>query len=64
MNQQTATRWVRVPMQAGDRVFTWTLTQTHVTRSWQVFITQQDWDPNAPLSRASFNLTPFCQQLF
>ncbi|WP_367115933.1 lytic polysaccharide monooxygenase [Candidatus Symbiopectobacterium sp. PLON1] len=51
-------------MQAGDRVFTWTLTQTHVTRSWQVFITQQDWDPNAPLSRASFNLTPFCQQLF
>lgn len=64
MNQQTANRWVRVPMQAGNRVFTWTLTQTHLTRSWQVFITNQNWNPNAPLARASFNLSPICQQIF
>ncbi|MFT8211124.1 MAG: lytic polysaccharide monooxygenase [Symbiopectobacterium sp.] len=64
MNQQTATRWVRTPVRAGNATFRWTLTQTHLTRAWQVFITHQNWNPNAPLTRASFDLVPFCQQVF
>ncbi|MFB6367921.1 lytic polysaccharide monooxygenase, partial [Paenibacillus elgii] len=60
LDQQSATRWSKVPMTAGTKTFTWTLTAAHATSSWKYYITKQNWDQNAPLSRASFDLTPFC----
>ncbi|WP_025851486.1 lytic polysaccharide monooxygenase [Paenibacillus ehimensis] len=60
LDQQSATRWAKVPMTAGTKTFTWKLTAPHATSSWKYYITKQNWDQNAPLSRASFDLTPFC----
>ncbi|MFB6365056.1 lytic polysaccharide monooxygenase, partial [Paenibacillus elgii] len=60
LDQQSATRWSKVPMTAGTQTFTWTLKAAHATTSWKYYITKQNWDQNAPLSRASFDLTPFC----
>ncbi|GAF09181.1 chitin binding protein [Paenibacillus pini JCM 16418] len=45
---------------AGPTTFNWTLKVPHATASWKYYITKQNWDPNAPLTRASFDLTPFC----
>nr|AAC37123.1 chitinase [Serratia marcescens] len=41
--------------------FTWKLTARHSTTSWRYFITKPNWDASQPLTRASFDLTPFCQ---
>ncbi|NEW05754.1 chitin-binding protein [Paenibacillus sp. SYP-B3998] len=60
LDEQSATRWSKVNMTAGPKTFTWKLTAAHATTSWKYYITKDGWDPNAPLSRASFNLTPFC----
>ncbi|HAU4964141.1 TPA: N-acetylglucosamine-binding protein GbpA, partial [Aeromonas hydrophila] len=38
----------------------WTFTANHVTRNWRYYLTKQDWNPNQPLTRAAFELTPFC----
>ncbi|WP_197483421.1 lytic polysaccharide monooxygenase, partial [Paenibacillus elgii] len=60
LDQQSATRWSKVPMTAGTKTFTWKLTAAHATSTWKYYMTKQNWDQNAPLSRASFDLTPFC----
>ncbi|CAH0121755.1 GlcNAc-binding protein A [Paenibacillus sp. CECT 9249] len=60
MDQQTATRWTKVNMSSGNNTFHWTLTAAHATTSWKYYITKPDWNPNEPLKRASFDLTPFC----
>ncbi|WP_239255305.1 lytic polysaccharide monooxygenase [Listeria ilorinensis] len=53
LDVQTENRWVKVDMQPGLNTFEWTLTAPHRTASWQYYITKKDWDPNAPLTRAS-----------
>jgi len=60
LDQQSATRWSKVNISAGSYTFNWSIKVPHATTSWKYYITKQDWDPNAPLSRASFDLTPFC----
>ncbi|PRX71701.1 chitin-binding protein [Cohnella sp. SGD-V74] len=60
LDEQSATRWAKVNVTPGPTTFTWKLTAAHSTASWKYYITKPDWDPNAPLSRASFDLTPFC----
>ncbi|GKU79148.1 lytic polysaccharide monooxygenase [Paenibacillus sp. L3-i20] len=60
MDQQSATRWSKVNISAGTNTFNWNIKVPHATASWKYYITKQNWDPNAPLSRASFDLTPFC----
>lgn len=60
LDEQTSTRWYRHPMQSGQQTFTWTFTANHVSKNWRYYITRSDWNPNLPLSRASFVLTPFC----
>ena len=62
LNEQTSTRWYKYPMNSGENIFSWTLTAAHSTTSWRFFITKQNWDPNKPLVRADFDLTPFCEQ--
>ncbi len=60
LDEQTADRWVKRPIQAGMQNFEWTFTANHVTRTWKYYITKSDWNPNASLTRDSFDLTPFC----
>lgn len=60
LDEQSATRWAKVNISSGPNTFTWKLTAAHATTSWKYYITKPDWNPNAPLSRDSFDLTPFC----
>ncbi|MEK8128181.1 lytic polysaccharide monooxygenase [Paenibacillus filicis] len=64
LDEQSASRWSKVNISAGTNTFTWKLTANHSTASWKYYITNQNWNPNAPLSRASFDLTPFCSVPF
>ncbi|HEY2491975.1 MAG TPA: lytic polysaccharide monooxygenase [Paenibacillus sp.] len=60
LDEQSATRWSKVNLSPGTTTFNWNIKVPHSTSSWKYYITKQDWNPNAPLSRASFDLTPFC----
>jgi chitin-binding protein len=60
LDQQSATRWTKVNMSSGTNTFHWTLTAAHATTSWKYYITKENWNPNAALTRDSFDLTPFC----
>ncbi|MBO2634160.1 N-acetylglucosamine-binding protein GbpA [Shewanella algae] len=60
LDQQSSSRWTKQPVSAGPINFTWQLTANHVTRDWRYYLTKQNWDPNAPLSRAAFESEPFC----
>ena len=60
LDEQTANRWVKRPIQSGSQFFEWTFTANHVTRDWKYYITNSNWNPNQPLARSSFDLTPFC----
>lgn len=63
LNEQSIDRWHKVKMKSGENTFKWTLTAKHSTASWRFFITQSGWDVNKPLTRADFDLTPFCQRV-
>ncbi|MEF1283540.1 N-acetylglucosamine-binding protein GbpA [Vibrio sp. M250220] len=60
LDEQTANRWVKRPIHSGTQNFEWTFTANHVTKDWKYYITKQGWNPNQPLARESFDLTPFC----
>lgn len=60
LDEQTASRWVKRPIQSGQQFFEWTFTANHVTKDWKYYITKADWNPNQPLARQSFDLQPFC----
>ncbi|MGL5008165.1 MAG: N-acetylglucosamine-binding protein GbpA [Plesiomonas sp.] len=57
---QTSTRWKKTPISAGNNTFRWVLTANHITHNFVYYITKQDWDQNAVLTRESFDLQPFC----
>ncbi|WP_407334082.1 N-acetylglucosamine-binding protein GbpA [Enterovibrio sp. 27052020O] len=60
LDEQTASRWVKRSIVAGQNDFEWTFTANHVTRTWKYYITKPDWNVNQPLARASLDLNPFC----
>ncbi|WP_394209090.1 N-acetylglucosamine-binding protein GbpA [Enterovibrio calviensis] len=60
LDEQTASRWVKRSIVAGQNDFEWTFTANHVTRTWKYYITQPDWNVNQPLARAALDLNPFC----
>ncbi|SON48380.1 GlcNAc-binding protein A [Vibrio tapetis subsp. tapetis] len=60
LDEQTASRWVKRPIQSGTQNFEWTFTANHVTKDWKYYITKPNWNPNQPLARDSFDLNPFC----
>lgn len=62
LNEQSATRWAKNPIKPGPNTFTWRYTAGHATAYYQFFITKKDWNPNQPLTRDSFELTPLLQQ--
>ncbi|MFF2479610.1 lytic polysaccharide monooxygenase [Paenibacillus sp. NPDC058071] len=60
LDEQSATRWSKVNISSGPVTFNWKLTAAHSTASWKYYITKPTWNPNAALTRNSFDLTPFC----
>ncbi|WP_145557632.1 N-acetylglucosamine-binding protein GbpA [Yersinia aldovae] len=60
LDQQTATRWHKTKIQAGPQQFKWKFTAAHPITDFKYYMTKQDWNPNQPLTRDSFDLTPFC----
>lgn len=58
---QNPFRWTRMLIETPDFDFFWRLTAIHKTTKWEYFITQEDWNPSEPLTRAQFELTPFCK---
>ncbi|CCP04154.1 GlcNac-binding protein A precursor [Erwinia amylovora Ea644] len=60
LNVQNADIWTKNKITAGKNNFTWELTAPHKTANFKYFITKQGWDANKPLTRASFDLVPFC----
>ncbi|MEN3262402.1 lytic polysaccharide monooxygenase [Sodalis endosymbiont of Spalangia cameroni] len=57
---EPGTHWEKHQVVAGELLtFSWSYSAKHLTRRWNYFITRQDWDPNAPLSRAQFDTQPF-----
>ncbi len=59
-DEQSSTRWSKVPMTAGVKTFTWKFTANHATSKFHYYITKPNWDPNKPLTRDQFDLNPFC----
>ncbi|OKP05591.1 lytic polysaccharide monooxygenase [Xenorhabdus eapokensis] len=62
LNEQSLDRWHHVTINKGINKFNWTITARHSTTSWQFYITKPGWDPNKSLTRAQFDLTPFCER--
>lgn len=60
LNEQTSSRWAKATIKAGANSFSWQFTANHATRNWRYYITKAGWNPNQKLTRASFDLTPFC----
>ncbi|MBM5573049.1 N-acetylglucosamine-binding protein GbpA [Deefgea sp. CFH1-16] len=61
LDAQTSDRWTKRDIKAGPQNMSWFFTANHTTRNWRYYITQQDWNPNQPLTRAAFDLKPFCE---
>ncbi|NBF04668.1 N-acetylglucosamine-binding protein GbpA [Pseudomonas sp. Fl5BN2] len=62
INEQSATRWAKNTVKPGPQNFTWFYKAGHATRYWQFYITKKDWNPNQPLTRDSFEMTPLLNQ--
>jgi chitin-binding protein len=61
INEQTATRWHKHRITPGERTFTWTYTAPHPVAYQEFYITKNGWNPNAPLTRDSFDATPIAR---
>ncbi|WP_367298827.1 lytic polysaccharide monooxygenase [Hafnia alvei] len=61
LDSQSPTRWVKTSIKSGDNTFVWNLTAQHKTSSWKYYLTKPGWNNAKPLTRADFNLKPFCQ---
>jgi predicted carbohydrate-binding protein with CBM5 and CBM33 domain len=60
LDVQDPYRWMKTNVQTGPFAISWHFTANHVSTGWQYFLTKQDWNPSAPISRSSFDLEPFC----
>ena len=61
INEQTATRWYKNRITPGEHTFTWTYTASHPIAYQEFYITKNGWNPNAPLTRDSFDPTPIAR---
>ncbi|MCZ8518288.1 MULTISPECIES: lytic polysaccharide monooxygenase [Paenibacillus] len=60
LDEQTSTRWYKHGMSSGFHEFKWTIPAQHISDNYKYYITKPGWNPNQPLTRDSFDLTPFC----
>lgn len=61
LDEQSANRWQLTTIKQRDITFEWHYTEGHKTTGWEYFITKAGWNPNSPLARDAFELTPFCK---
>ena len=61
LDEQSATRWYKHGMSSGSNDFHWIIPAQHVSDNYRYYITKPDWNPNVPLARSAFDLTPFCE---
>ncbi|WP_272952548.1 lytic polysaccharide monooxygenase auxiliary activity family 9 protein [Kribbella amoyensis] len=60
LDDQRGGAWPATQLSSGQSyTFRWHLTAPHSTTDFKYYITQQGWDPNAPLTRSALELTPF-----
>jgi chitin-binding protein len=62
LDAQTSSRWHKTNVSPGSYSFTWRHTANHASTTYEYYITKSNWNPNAPLTRAQFESTPFCSQ--
>ncbi|MDP4572966.1 N-acetylglucosamine-binding protein GbpA [Pseudomonas sp. LPH60] len=62
LDEQTTSRWKKNTIKPGPNTFTWHYTAYHKTRNYQFYITKKDWNPNQPLTRDSFEMTPLLDE--
>lgn len=60
VDAQGANRWNLTEIKNRNMEFSWFFEYAHKTTKWEYFITKTGWNPNQELTRASFELTPFC----
>ncbi|AQS39861.1 hypothetical protein Sps_04778 [Shewanella psychrophila] len=60
LDEQTPLRWTKNKMEAGPMTMTWHYKAKHKNQGFEYYMTKQSWDPSKPLTRDSFDLTPFC----
>jgi predicted carbohydrate-binding protein with CBM5 and CBM33 domain len=60
LDAQSSTRWHLTEIMDRTIDFSWTYAAPHKTTKHEYFITRAGWNPNQPLTRASFDSTPFC----
>jgi chitin-binding protein len=60
LDEQSSTRWYKHNWSSGAHTFQWNIPAQHISDNFQYYITKPDWNPNAPLARSQFDLTPFC----
>ncbi len=60
MDIQSASRWYKTEILDRTINFDWYYRATHPATKYEYFITKNGWNPNLPLARSSFDLTPFC----
>ncbi|MFV3325192.1 N-acetylglucosamine-binding protein GbpA [Pseudomonas sp. NY15372] len=60
LDEQSANRWHLTPIVDRNISFDWHYAAPHKTSKWEYFITKTGWNPNASLTRESFDPTPFC----
>ena len=61
LDEQSANRWYKHGMSSGDNDFHWIIPAQHVSDNYRYYITKPGWNPNVPLARSAFDLTPFCE---
>lgn len=62
LNEQTATRWQKTTIKPGMNEFTWYYSAGHASAYYQFYITKKDWNPNQPLTRDAFEMTPLLNE--
>src|SRR5450830_388972 len=60
MDIQSASRWYKTEITDRTINFDWYYRATHPATKYEYFITRNGWNANQALTRASFDLTPFC----
>ncbi len=62
LNEQKADRWAKTTIKPGMNEFRWKYTAVHPAAYRQFYITKKNWNPNEPLTRDSFELTPLLHE--
>ncbi|MCL1079000.1 N-acetylglucosamine-binding protein GbpA [Parashewanella spongiae] len=62
LDEQSPDRWCKkTEVNTGKQTFRWKFDQPEATQDWRYYLTKANWDLYSPLTRASFELKPFCK---